>query len=91
MTFDAVRQYGVSLFASAGVAGVHSAAILITGRAAPRPNIGNVLLYLDYTAPIERIRNKAIELVGQSTQPAAGSSPCRSPMPRPTPSSCGSC
>jgi len=41
----------------------------ITGRAAPRPNIG-----LDYTAPIERIRNKAIELVGQSTQPAAGSS-----------------
>ena len=58
----------------------------ITGRAAPRPNIG-----LDYTAPIERIRNKAIELVGQSTQPAAGSSQCRSPMPRPTPSSCGSC
>ena len=48
---------------------MRSAAVLITGRAAPRPNIGNVLLYLDYTAPIERIRNKAIELVGQSTQP----------------------
>jgi predicted nucleic acid-binding protein len=34
-------------------------------------NIGNVVLYLDYTAPIERIRNKAVELVGQSTQPGA--------------------
>jgi len=29
-------------------------------------NIGNVVLYLDYAAPIERIRDKAVELVGQS-------------------------
>jgi small-conductance mechanosensitive channel len=130
MTFDAVRQYGVSLFASAGVAGI------IAGLAA-RPvlsnlfagvqlavtqpiriedavtveneygwveeitstyvvirlwdlrrlivpltyfiekpfynwtrhaanYIGNVLLYLDYGAPIDRIRRKATELVAQS-------------------------
>ena len=32
-------------------------------------NIGNVLLYLDYSAPIERIRNKVVEVVGQSAQP----------------------
>ena len=130
MTFDAVRQYGVSLFASAGVAGI------IAGLAA-RPvlsnlfagvqlavtqpiriedavtveneygwieeitstyvvirlwdlrrlivpltyfiekpfynwtrhaanYIGNVLLYLDYGAPVDRIREKATELVAQS-------------------------
>jgi small-conductance mechanosensitive channel len=130
MTFDAVRQYGVSLFASAGVAGI------IAGLAA-RPvlsnlfagvqlavtqpiriedavtveneygwveeitstyvvvrlwdlrrlivpltyfiekpfynwtrhaanYIGNVLLYLDYGAPVDRIRQKATELVAQS-------------------------
>jgi small-conductance mechanosensitive channel len=130
MTFDAVRQYGVSLFASAGVAGI------VAGLAA-RPvlsnlfagvqlamaqpiriedavtveneygwveeitstyvvirlwdlrrlivpltyfiekpfynwtrhaanYIGNVLLYLDYGAPVDRIRQKAIELVAQS-------------------------
>jgi small-conductance mechanosensitive channel len=130
MTFDAVRQYGVSLFASAGVAGI------IAGLAA-RPvlsnlfagvqlavtqpiriedavtveneygwieeitstyvvirlwdlrrlivpltyfiekpfynwtrhaanYIGNVLLYLDYGAPVDRIRQKAAELVAQS-------------------------
>jgi small-conductance mechanosensitive channel len=130
MTFDAVRQYGVSLFASAGVAGI------IAGLAA-RPvlsnlfagvqlavtqpiriedavtveneygwieeitstyvvirlwdlrrlivpltyfiekpfynwtrhaanYIGNVLLYLDYGAPVDRIRQKAAALVAQS-------------------------
>ena len=130
MTFDAVRQYGVSLFASAGVAGI------VVGLAA-RPvlsnlfagvqlavtqpiriedavtveneygwveeitstyvvirlwdlrrlivpltyfiekpfynwtrhaanYIGSVLLYLDYGAPVDRIRRKAAELVGQS-------------------------
>jgi small-conductance mechanosensitive channel len=130
MTFEAVRQYGVSLFASAGVAGI------IAGLAA-RPvlsnlfagvqiavtqpiriedavtveneygwveeitptyvvlrlwdlrrlivplsyfiekpfynwtrhaanTIGSVLLYLDYAAPIDRIRDKATELVAQS-------------------------
>jgi small-conductance mechanosensitive channel len=130
MTFDAVRQYGVSLFASAGVAG------LVAGLAA-RPvlsnlfagvqlavtqpiriedavtveneygwieeitstyvvvrlwdlrrlivpltyfiekpfynwtrhaanTVGSVLLYLDYAAPIDRIREKAAELVAQS-------------------------
>jgi small-conductance mechanosensitive channel len=130
MTFDAVRQYGVSLFASAGVAGI------VVGLAA-RPvlsnlfagvqlavtqpiriedavtveneygwveeitstyvvirlwdlrrlivpltyfiekpfynwtrhaanYIGSVLLYLDYGAPVDRIRQKAAELVGQS-------------------------
>ncbi len=130
MTFDAVRQYGVSLFASAGVAG------LVVGIAArpvlsnllagvqlaitqpiriddvviienewgrieeitstyvvvriwdlrrlivpltyfiekPFQNwtregsdlIGSVMLYLDYTAPIERIREKAKEIAEQS-------------------------
>jgi small-conductance mechanosensitive channel len=135
MTFDEVRQYGVSLFASAGVAGVIFGLAaqpvlsnLIAGiqLAITQPiriedavtvqneygwieeinatyvvirlwdlrrlivplnyfmqqpfynwtrsataNIGNVVLYLDYTAPIERIRNKTVELVGQSTQPGA--------------------
>ena len=28
--------------------------------------IGNVLLYLDYAAPVDRIRQKATELVAQS-------------------------
>ena len=130
MTFDAVRQYGVSLFASAGVAGI------VAGLAArpvlsnlfagvqlavtqpiriedavtveneygwveeitstyvvirlwdlrrlivpltyfiekPFYNwtrhaanfIGSVLLYLDYGAPVDRIRQKATELVAQS-------------------------
>jgi len=32
-------------------------------------NIGSVMLYLDYSAPIERIRAKAIELAGQTKQP----------------------
>jgi small-conductance mechanosensitive channel len=133
MTFDTVRQYGISLFASAGVAG------LIFGLAAqpvlanliagiqlamtqpirledavtvqneygwieeitatyvvirlwdqrrlivplnyfiqqpfynwtrqPGANIGSVLLYLDYTTPIDRIREKAAELVDQTKQP----------------------
>jgi hypothetical protein len=135
MTFDEVRQYGVSLFASAGVAGVIFGLAaqpvlsnLIAGiqLAITQPiriedavtvqneygwieeinatyvvirlwdlrrlivplnyfiqqpfynwtrsataNIGNVVLYVDYTAPIERIRDKAIELVGQSGQPGA--------------------
>ncbi|MFY9841334.1 MAG: mechanosensitive ion channel family protein [Xanthobacteraceae bacterium] len=135
MTFDEVRQYGVSLFASAGVAGVIFGLAaqpvlsnLIAGiqLAITQPiriedavtvqneygwieeinatyvvirlwdlrrlivplnyfiqqpfynwtrsataNIGNVVLYLDYTAPIERIRAKAVELVGQSAQPGA--------------------
>jgi small-conductance mechanosensitive channel len=130
MTFDAVRQYGVSLFASAGVAGlvaglaarpvlsnlfagvqlavtqpirledavtveneygwieeINSTYVVIrlwdlrrlvvplsyfiekpfynwTRQAAV--NIGSVLLYLDYTAPVDRIRQKATELVAQS-------------------------
>jgi hypothetical protein len=135
MTFDEVRQYGVSLFASAGVAGVIFGLAaqpvlsnLIAGiqLAITQPiriedvvtvqneygwieeinatyvvirlwdlrrlivplnyfiqqpfynwtrsataNIGNVVLYVDYTAPIERIRDKAIELVGQSRRPGA--------------------
>jgi small-conductance mechanosensitive channel len=135
MTFDEVRQYGVSLFASAGVAGVIFGLAaqpvlsnLIAGiqLAITQPiriedavtvqneygwieeinatyvvirlwdlrrlivplnyfiqqpfynwtrsataNIGNVVLYVDYTAPIERIRDKADELVGQSGQPGA--------------------
>jgi hypothetical protein len=135
MTFDEVRQYGVSLFASAGIAGVIFGLAaqpvlsnLIAGvqLAITQPiriedavtvqneygwieeinatyvvirlwdlrrlivplnyfmqqpfynwtrsaiaNIGNVVLYVDYTAPIERIRDKAIELVGQSKQPDA--------------------
>ncbi len=132
MTFDAVRQYGLSLFASAGVAGI------IAGLAArpvlsnlfagvqlavtqpirledavtveneygwieeitstyvvirlwdlrrlivplsyfiERPfynwtrhaaaNLGSVLLYLDYTAPIDLIRQKAKDFVAQSAQ-----------------------
>jgi small-conductance mechanosensitive channel len=132
MSFDAVRQFGVSLFASAGVAG------LVAGLAA-RPvltnllagvqlavtqpirledavtveneygwieeitstyvvvrlwdlrrlivpltyfiekpfynwtrqsaaNVGTVVLHLDYTAPVEIIRQKAVELVAQSKQ-----------------------
>jgi len=129
MTFDAVRQYGVSLFASAGVAGVVfglaaqpvlsnliagvqlavtqpirledavtiqnqygwveeiSATYVVlrledqrrmivplnffiqqpffnwTRQAAP--TIGNIALYLDYAAPIDVIRSKAIDLVAQ--------------------------
>ena len=31
--------------------------------------IGSALIYLDYTAPIDLIRQKAIELVGQSGRP----------------------
>src|SRR5580692_8681411 len=130
MTFEAVRQYGVSLFASAGVAGVVFGLAaqpvlsnLIAGvqLAVTQPIrledtvtveneygwveeitstyvvirlwdlrrlivpltyfiekpfynwtrhaanfIGNVLLYLDYGAPVDRIRQKATELVAQS-------------------------
>jgi small-conductance mechanosensitive channel len=133
MTFDIVRQYGISLFASAGVAGVIFGLAaqpvlsnLIAGiqLAMTQPiriedavtvqneygwieeitatyvvirlwdlrrlivplnyfiqqpfynwtrqagaNIGSVLLYLDYTAPIDRIREKAVELVGETKQP----------------------
>src|SRR5215467_4313882 len=135
MTFDTVRQYGISLFASAGVAGVIFGLAaqpvlsnLIAGiqLALTQPirledavtvqneygwieeitatyvvirlwdqrrlivplnyfiqqpfynwtrqasaNIGSVLLYLDYTAPIDRLRAMAGELVGQSKQPGA--------------------
>jgi small-conductance mechanosensitive channel len=130
MTFDAVRQYGVSLFASAGVAGIIAGlaarpvlSSLFAGvqLAVTQPiriedavtveneygwieeitstyvvvrlwdlrrlivpltyfiekpfynwtrhaadTIGSVLLYLDYAAPIDRIREKAAELVAQS-------------------------
>jgi small-conductance mechanosensitive channel len=130
MTFDAVRQYGVSLFASAGVAGIVAGLAarpvlsnLFAGvqLAVAQPiriedavtveneygwveeitstyvvirlwdlrrlivpltyfiekpfynwtrhaanYIGNVLLYLDYGAPVDRIRQKATELVAQS-------------------------
>ena len=130
MTFDAVRQYGVSLFASAGVASVIFGLAaqpvlsnLIAGVqiAVTQPirledavtvqneygwieeinatyvvirlwdlrrlilplnffiqqpfynwtreaatTIGSALIYLDYAAPVERIRQKAIDLVGQS-------------------------
>src|SRR3984885_11521109 len=130
MTFETVRQYGVSLFASAGIAGVIFGLAaqpllsnLIAGvqLAVTQPirledavtvqneygwieeinatyvvirlwdlrrlmvplnffiqqpfynwtrqaaaNIGSVLLYLDYTAPIDRIREKAAEFVAQS-------------------------
>jgi small-conductance mechanosensitive channel len=130
MTFDAVRQYGVSLFASAGVAGIVAGLAarpvlsnLFAGvqLAVSQPiriedavtveneygwieeitstyvvirlwdlrrlivpltyfiekpfynwtrhaanYIGNVLLYLDYGAPVDRIRQKATELVAQS-------------------------
>jgi small-conductance mechanosensitive channel len=132
MTFEAVRQYGVSLFASAGIAGVvfglaaqPMLSNLIAGvqLAVTQPirledavtvqneygwieeitatyvvirlwdlrrlivplnffiqqpfynwtrqaaaNMGTVLLYLDYTAPIDRIRDKAAELIAQSKQ-----------------------
>ena len=130
MTFDSVRQFGVSLFASAGVAGVvfglaaqpvlsnliagvqlavtqpirledavtvqneygwieeiNSTYVVIrlwdlrrmivplnffiqqpfynwTRHAAA--NLGAVLLYVDYTAPIERIREKAIAFIAES-------------------------
>jgi len=134
MTFDAVRQYGVSLFASAGVAGVIFGLAaqpvlsnLIAGvqLAVTQPirledavtvqneygwieeinatyvvirlwdlrrlivplnffiqqpfynwtrqaanTIGSALVYLDYTAPIDLIRQKAIELVAQSGRPS---------------------
>jgi small-conductance mechanosensitive channel len=130
MTFDAVRQYGVSLFASAGVAGVVFGLAaqpvlsnLIAGvqLAVTQPirledavtvqneygwieeinatyvvirlwdlrrlivplnhfiqqpfynwtrqaaaTLGRVLLYLDYTTPVDVVRQKAIELVAQS-------------------------
>ena len=133
MTFDAVRQYGVSLFASAGVAGVIFGLAaqpvlsnLIAGvqLAVTQPirledavtvqneygwieeinatyvvirlwdlrrlivplnyfiqqpfynwtrqasnTIGSALIYLDYTAPIDLIRQKATELVAQSGRP----------------------
>ena len=133
VTFDTVRQYGISLFASAGIAGVIFGLAaqpvlsnLIAGiqLALTQPirledavtvqneygwieeitatyvvirlwdlrrlivplnyfiqqpfynwtrqaaaNIGSVLLYLDYSAPIERIRAKAVELVSQTKQP----------------------
>lgn len=130
MTFDAVRQYGISLFASAGVifglaaqpvlsnliAGIQLAmtqpirledAVTVQNEYGwieeitatyvvirlwdfrrlivplnyfiQQPfynwtrqagaNVGSVLLYLDYTAPIDRIRDKAVELVGQTEQP----------------------
>jgi len=132
MTFEAVRQYGVSLFASASVAGlifgiaaqpVLSNLIAGVQLAITQPirledavtvqneygwveditatyvvirlwdqrrlivplnffiqqpfynwtrkaaaNIGTVLLYLDYSAPIDRIREKASEIVAQSKQ-----------------------
>jgi small-conductance mechanosensitive channel len=133
MTFNTVRQYGISLFASAGVAGVIFGLAaqpvlsnLIAGiqLAMTQPirledavtvqneygwieeitatyvvirlwdlrrlivplnyfiqqpfynwtrqagaNVGSVLLYLDYTAPIDRVRDKAVELVEQTDQP----------------------
>lgn len=135
MTFDTVRQCGISVFASAGIAGVVFGLAaqpvlsnLIAGiqLAMTQPirledavtvqneygwieeitatyvvirpwdqrrlivplnyfiqqpfynwtrhagaNIGSVLLYLDYTAPIDRLRAIAGELVGQSKQPGA--------------------
>jgi small-conductance mechanosensitive channel len=135
MTFDTVRQYGISVFASAGVAGVIFGLAaqpvlsnLIAGiqLALTQPirledavtvqneygcieeitatyvvirlwdlrrlivplnyfiqqpfynwtrqsgaNIGSVLLYVDYSAPIDRIRAKGVELTAQSKQPGA--------------------
>jgi small-conductance mechanosensitive channel len=135
MTFDTVRQYGISVFASAGVAGVIFGLAaqpvlsnLIAGiqLALTQPirledavtvqneygsieeitatyvvirlwdlrrlivplnyfiqqpfynwtrqsgaTIGSVLLYLDYSAPIDRIRAKGVELTAQSKQPGA--------------------
>jgi small-conductance mechanosensitive channel len=132
MTFEAVREYGVSLFASAGVAGIVAGLAarpvlsnLLAGvqLAVTQPirledavtveneygwveeitstyvvirlwdlrrlvvplsyfiekpfynwtrqaaaTIGSVLLYVDYTAPVDLIRRKAIELVAQSKQ-----------------------
>jgi len=132
MTFSAVRQYGVSLFASAGAAGVifglaaqPMLSNLIAGiqLAVTQPirledavtvqneygwieeinatyvvirlwdlrrlivplnyfiqqpfynwtrqaatTIGSVMLYLDYTAPVQLIREKAVELVAQTKQ-----------------------
>jgi small-conductance mechanosensitive channel len=132
MTFDALRQYGVSLFASAGIAGVVFGLAaqpvlsnLIAGVqiAVTQPirledavtvqneygwieeitatyvvirlwdlrrmivplnyfiqqpfynwtrqaaaNVGTVLLYLDFTAPIDRIREKAGEFVAEAKQ-----------------------
>ena len=132
MTFETVRQYGVSLFASAGVAGIIAGLAarpvlsnLLAGvqLAVTQPirledavtveneygwieeitstyvvirlwdlrrlivplsyfiekpfynwtrqaasTIGSVLLYLDYAAPVERIRQKATELVAQAKQ-----------------------
>lgn len=133
MTFDTVRQYGISLFASAGVAGVIFGLAaqpvlsnLIAGvqLAVTQPirledavtvqnefgwieeinatyvvirlwdlrrlivplnyfiqqpfhnwtreaanTIGSALIYLDYTAPVDLIRHKAIDLVSQSGRP----------------------
>ncbi len=130
MTFDAVRQYGVSLFASAGVAGIIAGLAarpvlsnLLAGvqLAVTQPirledavtveneygwveeitstyvvvrlwdsrrlilplsyfiekpfynwtrqaaaNMGSVMLYLDYAAPVDRIRQKAVELAAES-------------------------
>ena len=130
MTFDAVRQYGVTLFASAGVAGIIAGlaarpvlsnffagvqlavaqpiriddAVIVENESGtieeitfsyvvvklwdlrrmvvplsyfiekPFQNwtrtggelIGSVFLYVDHTAPVEAIRNKLAEIVGQS-------------------------
>ncbi len=132
MTFETVRQYGLSLFASAGVAGIIAGLAarpvlsnLLAGvqLAVTQPirledavtveneygsieeinstyvvirlwdlrrlivplsyfiekpfynwtrqatsTIGSVLLYVDYTAPVERIRQKAAEIVAQAKQ-----------------------
>jgi len=132
MTFEAVRQYGVSLFASAGVAGVvfglaaqpvlsnliagvqlaitqpirledavtvqnqygwieEITATYVVIRLEDQrrmivplnffiqqpfynwtrqavPTIGNIVLYLDYAAPVDVIRKKAIELVAEAKQ-----------------------
>jgi small-conductance mechanosensitive channel len=132
MTFDSVRQYGVSLFASAGLAGIVAGfaarpvlsnliagiqlaltqpiriddALIVEGEFGtveeitstyvvmrlwdlrrmvvplsyfiekPFQNwtrqttdlIGVVLLYLDYTAPVQRIREKANEIVADSAK-----------------------
>src|SRR6266704_1686039 len=82
VTFESVRQYGVSLFASAGVVGI------VVGLAA-RPVlsnliagvqiamtqpirledavIGSVMVYVDYSAPVGRIRDKLNEIASQSS------------------------
>ncbi len=154
MTFDAVRQYGISLFASAGVAGIIAGLAarpvltnLLAGvqLAVTQPiriedavtveneygwveeitltyvvlrlwdlrrlivpltyfiekpfynwtrqaaaNIGSVMLYLDYTASVDRIRQKAVELVAQSKQMSGKVITSRSPIPalRPSKSAC---